>query len=844
MRTNIATLLAGLSTLAFAVPVFAQAPVPVDSAEVPTEIVVTARRRNERLIDVPASITVITAETLARTGVTDAAGFVQLTPGVTIATGTAEAGDTQINIRGINGARDAESSVALVVDGILKTNTAQLNQQQGTLRQIEILKGPQGAIYGRNAAAGAIVVSTVKPGDRIEGAVRASYAEQNTFEGSAYIAGALSDALGFVLSTNYRKTDGFYTNTFLNSKTVDDQEVYGVDGRLIAQLGSATTLDLKARYAQLSGASINFNSVFHVPNFAGVNPAFYEDVNRHVFNYYSNIRPTNDQRTVEASAKLDHDFGAVKLTAWALYSDVRQNLTADGTSADFARYISAALGGPVNATSTAVLNKCNATTLALRGYPINQPGAIGSSPIPFIFNPATGSTFGAYSPTTCDGTQYQLRNQKDFSAEVRLASAGNGPLNWQVGAYFLKIDRLVGVSLGADLGFGVIKNLYNPPSSNNPTSQLYADQFNTNVYAAFGSVDYALSNSVKASLALRYDNEDRTTSTRVPIATDPITGAPINPGQVGGPIPDKSATFNLLEPKVSLSWKPNPVTNIYADWGVGFKAGGFNNTGSQATINAAFNNGAPGTINTGVVINDNYRKERSSAFEAGIKGSFLDGRINYDLAGYYTRIRDMQFFEFFVGSFGLLRVVSNIDRVDVKGAEFNVDARIVRGWKVFGAFNVTDSEIKQNRSRPYTVGNKSPYTADYTINLGTQIEAPLTSAVNVTLRADYRITGPTWFHTVQNQERPTIFSGLLPISALALPGFVGNGKYDVTRRAAFGVLNLRFGLEGAQWKATVFADNMLDRRYLNEVIPAIEFGGSFISPGDRRRVGVEVGYKF
>lgn len=844
MRTTIATLLTGFSALAFAAPVFAQVQLPGDSAEVPSEIVVTARRQNERLIDVPASITVITAETLARTGVTDAAGFVQLTPGVTIVTGTAEAGDTQINIRGINGARDAESSVALVVDGILKTNTAQLNQQQGTLRQIEILKGPQGAIYGRNAAAGAIVVSTVKPGDRLEGGFRASYAEQNTFEGSGYIAGPLSDSLGFVLSANYRKTDGFYTNTFLNSKTVDDQEVYGIDGRLIAQLGGATTLDLKARYAKLSGASINFNSVFHVPNFAGVNAAFYEDVNRHVFNYYSNIRPTNDQRTVEASAKLDHDFGTVKLTAWALYSDVRQDLTADGTSADFARYISAALGGPVNATSTAVLNKCNATTLALRGYPINPPGAIGTSPIPFIFNPATGSTFGAYSPTTCDGTQYQLRNQKDFSAEVRLASEGNGPLNWQVGAYFLKIDRLVGVSLGADLGLGVIKNLYNPPNSNNPTSQLYADQFNTNVYAAFGSVDYALSNSVKASVALRYDNEDRTTSTRVPIATDPITGAPINPGQVGGPIPDKTATFNLLEPKVSLSWKPNPVTNVYADWGVGFKAGGFNNTGSQATINAAFNNGAPGTINTGVVINDNYRKERSSAFEAGIKGSFLDGRINYDLAGYYTRIRDMQFFEFFVGSFGLLRVVSNIDRVDVKGAEFNVDARLVRGWKVFGAFNVTDSEIKQNSSRPYTVGNKSPYTADYTINLGTQIDAPLTSTVNVMLRADYRITGPTWFHTVQNQERPTIFSGLLPISALALPGFVGNGRYDVTRRDAFGVLNLRFGLEGRQWRATVFADNMLDRRYLNEVIPAIEFGGSFISPGDRRRVGIEVGYKF
>jgi iron complex outermembrane recepter protein len=842
MRALRTLLLAGLSINALSLtPALAQTdPAAADDSD----IIVTARRQNERLIDVPASVTVLTAETLAKTGVQTAQDFVQLTPGVTIVTGTAEAGDTQINIRGINGARDAESSVALVVDGILKTNTAQLNQDQGTLRQIEILKGPQGAIYGRNAAAGAIVVSTIKPGDRLEGGVRASYAEQNTVDGSAYIAGPIGPGIGFVLSGSYRKTDGFYTNRFLKSKTVDDQEVYGIDGRILAELGAATSLDLKARYAKLTGASINFNSVFHVPNFAGVNAAFYEDVNKHPFNYYGNIRPTNDQRTIEASAKIDHDFGGVKLTAWALYSDIKQDLTADGTSADFARYISAALGAPVNATNTAVLNKCNATTAALAGFPVNQPGALGTSPIPFIFNPATGSTFGAYSPTTCDGTQYQVRNQKDFSAEVRLASTGSGPLNWQLGGYFLKIDRLVGVSLGADLGFGVIKNLYNAPGTNNPTSQLYADQFDTNVYAAFGSVDYALADSLKASLALRYDSEDRKTSTRVPVATDPITGAPINPGQALGPIRDKSANFSLLEPKISLSWKPAANTNIYADWGVGFKAGGFNNQGSKATIDAAFNNGAPGTINTGVVINDNYRKERSSAYEVGIKGSILDGRINYDLAGYYTQIRDMQFFEFFVGGFGLLRVVSNIDRVDVKGAEFNLDARIIDGWKVFGAFNFTDSEIKKNSSRPYTVGNKSPYTADYTINLGTQIDAPLSETMKVALRADYRITGPTWFHTVQAQTRPTIFSGLLPISALALPGFVGDGRYDVARRAAFGVLNLRVGLEGQNWKLTAFANNMLDRKYLNEVIPAIEFGGSFISPGQRRQAGIEASLKF
>ena len=840
MRTSMKALL-GATAISLALPAYAQTPTQSPATGEETEIIVTARRQNERLSDVPASITVLTAETLARTGVTNAGGFAQLTPGVTIVTGTAEAGDTQINIRGINGARDAESSVALVVDGILKTNTAQLNEVQGTLRQIEILKGPQGALYGRNAAAGAIVVTTVKPGDALEGSLTASYAEQNTGELRGYIAAPLGSNVGVVLSGNFRKTDGFYRNRFLNANVVDDQEVWGIDGRLVAGLGDATNLDLKARYAKFKGASINFNASFHLPNFAGANPAFNEDVNAHPFDYYGNIRPTNDQRTIEASAKIEHDFGATKLTAWALYSDIKQSLTADGTSADFARYISPALGAPANPTNLAVSNRCFATTAALTGFRINPPGFIGATPVPFIFAPATGSTFGPYSPTTCDGTQLQIRNQKDFSAEIRLASTGGGPLNWQLGAYFLKIDRQVGVSLGADLGAGVLPTLYNAPGSTNPTSLLFSDQFDTNVYAGFANAEYAPSSQFKIGLALRYDIEERRVRSLVPNVSDPITGAKINPGlPATGSIPGQSATFRQLQPKLNISFKPNDATNIYANWGVGFKAGGFNNQGSSALVNQNFN----AFIGAGVTINDQYRKERSSAFEAGIKGALFNGRITYDLAGYYTQVTDMQFFEFFVGGFGLLRVVSNIDRVDLKGAELNLNARLIDGWTVFGAVNVTDSEIKRNSSRPYTVGNKSPYTADYTINLGTQIAAPIADRAKVVLRADYRITGPTWFHTVQNQERPTLFSGLLPGSALALPAFVGNANYNIARRKAFGVLNLRIGVESERWKLTAFANNFLDRKYINEAIPAIEFGGSFISPGQRRQIGVEAGLKF
>ena len=791
MRATTRTSLTALAWV-LAIPAAAQtaAPAPVEDSG---EIIVTARRVAESLSKTPASVTAFGADTIAKADIQRAEDFVKLTPGVTIVTSTAEAGDSQINIRGINGARDA-----------------------------------------RNAAAGAIVIQTQKPTDTLTGGIKASYANEQSSTANGYVAGPLSDSVGFVLSGDYRTTDGFYRNLLLNKKVVDDQEAWNIDGRLMGDLGEATKFDAKAKYGKLNGASINFNAAFHLPNFAAVNPAFYEEVDAHPFRYYSNIRPTNDQETFETSLKIDHDFGATTLTAWALYSDIKNDLTADGTSADFARYISAA-----QPAGAATVNACFASTTARRGFAVNQPGSIGQIPVPFIFAPANGSTFGPYSPTTCDGTQYQLRNQRDISTEMRLASNGDEQFDWQLGAYYLHIDRHVGVSLGGDTGAGVTQRLYNGPTSSNPTSQLFDDKFKTNVYAAFGSAEYEATDSLNLSAALRYDIEKRHVDNQVPNAVDPFTGAKINPGlPATGDIPSQSATFKQLEPKLTIRWDLGERTTAFADWGIGFKSGGFNNSGSAATVNAAFN----AFIGAGVTINDRFRKEKSSAFEAGLKGGF--GPVTYDIAGYYTRVTDMQFFEFFVGSFGLLRVVSNIDRVDLKGIEANVNWKVLSGWSLYAGGNVTDSEIKKNASRPDTKGNKSPYTADYTVNLGTQIDTPLTDGIDLVLRADYRITGPTWFHTVQNQTKPTLFSGLLPISALALPAVVGNGRYDVAKRGAYGVVDLRGGIEGERWSVMAFADNLLDKRYLAEVITAIEFGGSFISPGARRLVGVEVGYKF
>jgi len=807
------------------------------AANTGADIIVTARRQNERLQDVPASVSVLTSADLANTGAKRAEDFTQLTPGVTIVTGTAEAGDTQINIRGMNGARDAESSVALVIDGILKTNVADLNQDQGTLSQVEILKGPQGALYGRNAAAGAIVVQTIMPTDVTTAAIDASYGMYNTTDAKAHVAGPLTDKIGYVVSASYFNTDGFYHNEYTgDSKTVDEKKNWSVDGRLVYGRGTDTQLDFKMRYAEFHGASLPFNASFALPGFAAFNPAFDEDVNQHQFHFYNNIKPTNDQYSFDTSLKLDQRLSdAMKLVGWVMFSNVDQSLEADGTSADFGRFLSAA-----NPAAQPAVNACFNSTAALTGYPVNPPGFIGATPVPFLFAPTTGSTFGPYSPTTCDGTQFQIRRQHDISTEWRLESTGNGPLNWQLGAYYLHIARKVGVSLGGDEGQGILPNLYNAPDTTNPTTLLLADQFGTNVYAAFASLEYKPTPQFTGGVALRYDSESRNAYSLVPDATDPFTGGPINPGQAYGPLTPEHATFDQLEPKVTLSWRPDDAVNIYGNWGIGFKSGGFNNQGSAALIQTNFVD----TIGANVHISDEYNKEWSSAFEAGVKGQLFNHLVSFDLAGFYTQVHNMQFFEFFVGSFGLLRVVSNIDLVDLGGVDFNLNVKPVKGVKLFGSFNYTDSSIKRNSARPETVGNESPYTAKYTLNLGAEGEHAVAASTSVYARLDYRLTGPTWFSTVQNNTVPTLFSGLLPISALGLPASVGNANFSKARRDAFGIVNLRAGVHVGDYTVSVFANNLLDKQYLSEVIPAVEFGGSFVSPGSRRLVGVELGAKF
>jgi len=798
------------------------------------EIVVTARQRAEKIQDVPATIQAFTAREIEIAGIERPTDFIALTPGLSQVQ-TAEVGDLQLSIRGLNTGRDAETNFALVIDGVLQTNPTAFNQELANVQQIEVLKGPQGAIYGRNAVAGAIIVTTRKPGQGFEGDVDVGVGNNNTRKAHVYLGGG-SEAVQFGLGGFYRETDGFFDNKFLNcDDCVDYYKEYGVTPRLVVPMGDNGELDVKAKYSKLEAGAINFNATFALPFFATFtnNPDFFQDVNDHEFNYISNIVPHNEQENKQISVKGEWTLDVGTLTAWVAYNDQTNFFLTDGTSAAFGLYARTA--------------ECQADIAAQVGGPLPSP----------TFYAGANSVLPPYSPSRCDGYQYQQRDQKDTSVEIRLASPANQSFRWLAGAYYAAIDRRVVVSQGGDRGLGFLQQAFVPSTGPNPTDLLYDDDLTSKVSAVFGQIAYDVTEGMELALALRYDSEKRSVDNNVPtgaqaFAQTPLFGpgptAPfinpaytVNPALATSGIPAREETFDQLQPKVSLNWKFADEWAAFASYGYGFRSGGFNSTGSNATIQTFLGGlryvapdgtitSTPSLVTQGISYDD-YKKEVAKAAEIGLKAELFDRTLSLNLAAYHTDVENMQIFNFLAGPFGLLRVVTNVDEATLQGVEADVRWRANQYVNLFAGVGLLDSEINKYSGRPYTKGNEVPYAPEYTANAGVDFIVPLgNSGLSLVARVDASFTGETWFSAVQDDSVTTEFG---------VPG-----DYSKTSRDPFTVVNARLGISGDKWQVTAWARNLTDEEYLAEVIPAPEFGGTFSHEAPGMAVGLDLKYSF
>ena len=789
------------------------------------EVVVSARKVVESVQDVPIAMSVFTSSDISDAGIERPEDFIALTPNVVMAN-TVNVGDTLVTIRGLTSTRDAESNFAFVVDGVLQTNPNAFNRELLDIAQIEVLKGPQGALYGRNATSGAILITTKAPSEESESTAVIGMGVNNASKLQYVNSGKMGDNVYTRFSVSTRETDGEHTNVYSNLKNVDFFEDTTLRGRVLVEEDDSSW-DFRFGMSEASGGTINFNAVFALPAFQGFGTPgadqFFKDVNEHKFTYMFNVPPVNEQETSDLSIKYTEDLAnGREFSAIFAYNHLEEFLMSDGTSGAFGGYF----GVPACAASNTAANLALINSLP-PGFSFAAPGTAPSG---------ANSVLGPYLPHTCDGYQFQSRDQDDVSIEVKLTSNQTEATRWLIGGYYAEIERDVAVAYGADLGKGFEFKSYVPATGKNPTDLSFDDTFTTDVFSIFGQYSIDLSDATELSLEGRYDKEKRSVDNNVPATTSALYyggGAPINPAMTAGgsKIPSRDKSYDQFQPKISLTTTAENTT-VYASYGVGFRSGGFNSSGSAALINSQLN--IP--VSAGLGVSDSFNKEVSKSFEVGFKGRYLDGRLAINGAIFETEVDDNQFFEFFAGPWGLLRVVTSIDQLDISGSELDFKYALTDSIRLDGGIGYTDGEIKKNAHRPNTVGNNAPLAPEHTYNLGMQYETAFSANYDLVVRVDYMEVGETWFHTVQNNQQPSVWGALL--------GFPVASDMSKSVRDAYTLVDLRASIVGENLSLTLWGRNINDEEYLAEIIPAPEFGGSFIHQAPYATYGLDLKYNF
>ena len=243
---------AGASLLAGGVARAAEAPVDDRGAAQVEELVVTARKRTENLKDVPASVIALGAQQIEALNAKDLKDLNRVTPNAHIAE------NGEISIRGIrSNTRNIgfEAGAAVYIDGVYQGRPAGNNQDLVDVERVEVLRGPQGTLYGKNTTAGAISLVTVRPGNAVIGKVETQYGDRDDRRVSGYVAGPLVDGLlGVKLAAFARQEDGYQTNLF-NGEKYGSIDTWGARGELRLTPGA---WDLALRGDLTHDDSINF----------------------------------------------------------------------------------------------------------------------------------------------------------------------------------------------------------------------------------------------------------------------------------------------------------------------------------------------------------------------------------------------------------------------------------------------------------------------------------------------------------------------------------------------------------------------------------------------------------
>ncbi len=755
IAAKLSSRLATVAVALFSAPAFAADPdsEPPDPATDPTRsrletVLVQARGRQETQQSVPLSVKAFSSQAIQDAGIREPADFVALTPNLSLIQ-TQDYGSSFITIRGLTQVRNGDPPVAVVVDDVIQTSGRQFAQQLFDLESIEVLRGPQGALYGRNASGGAILIRTRQPTNELKGYVQAGLGTGNEKAVQGSVSGAIvADVLRFRVAGAITDRAGYMDQPPIHAKA-DPFNNKTVRGLLSWNASDKLSIDLHASYSHDKGGTAGFN---YQPTHVNADCA--ADLNN-LFDF-SLLDPNAPERVYCGNNPIQDIRSQDELTMKAEYATDLGTLRLTASHNHLSEY------------------------LALDQYPYTASRNIAPG---------------------MDGGQTQFTELRSNSLELRMTSPTRRGLRWMAGLYGLQTARFISTSTSTDLGLGVDELHYVPrfDSPTNPTLSWFANHDHNKAWAAFGNVDYDISTRVEASLALRYDHDDREqlVDYRQPAGTMPAGCTAADPAACS-----KQARYGALQPKASLRYKADDGSLSYASIGRGFRSGQFNQSGVGAVAASA----TPPIVG----VTDQIGAEITTSAELGYKTLLADGRVQLNAAAFATRVSNSPYF-LFVGAVGA-QVLVPLNRVSLRGGELELVAQLAPGLNAYVGLGITHSRVDAYALNPSAVGNKAPYVPGSGWNVGLQQRFGVMQGLNMLLRADLSNKGREYW-TPEND-----FS-----------------------RAPVTLVDLRASLDdaGGRWSAALSIHNAADKHYNQEYVP-----GGFVTAAPPRVMRVSARYNF
>ncbi|WP_374469999.1 TonB-dependent receptor [Phenylobacterium sp.] len=760
------------------------------AAEVET-VIVTAQKREQNLQDVPIVVNVVSGQQLQDAGVRDVKDLQVLTPGLSVTSSTGGA-QTSIRIRGVGTIGDnpgLESSVGTVIDGVYRARSGVAFNDLGELERIEVLKGPQGTVFGKNTSAGVINVITRAPEFDFGAEAELTYGNHDARGASVSVTGPIGETLAGRIFAARRVRDGFYDVANGAGPSTqgdnDDQDVTTVRGQLLWLPTDTLTLRFLADYTKREEHCC-LNTTTLVGPTGAIIDALAADA--------GTLRPADPfRRLAYANRESNQDIedrGVSLQGDWEINDDV---------------------------TLTSIT--------AWRDWDNQQANDIDFSSADIWYRPADGRTFSKI---------------ESFSQEVRLAGS-TGPLDWLVGGYYsdeqldssaftpygTAYETYFGLLLSSGANPNTVSLLTGIPAGQNfiPGQGSYDTyDHSTKRWAVFTNNTWHITDALELTFGLRYTDETKEVTSHysntapanacaaaivrpIPAAARSALCAPGSDPAFNNVTTRQKRTEDRLGGTVKLSYRLNPSLMTYVSYASSHKSGGFN------LDRARF---APGQINP----DTSFPAETVESYEAGFKSN-LGSAVVLNAAAF-----DQTFKHFQLNTFtGISFVVASIPKVTSKGVDVDFVYRTpLEGLTVNGGVTYAVTQygdfVPGPGVGPRLPGSRLSYAPLWSASWAASYQRPLGEALQLRASLSGRYT-----------SRYNTGSNLDPLKDQK-PLTIWNGRIGV-------------GTQDERWTLELFAQNLTNEDYYQVVVDQPLQSGTYAAfLGAPRTVGVTLRSRF